>query len=58
MAGLIRNTFPSQIVSDSEKKSGEYGLKVGEAIENEWFNKSSGHFGSNRYTNNINNFHT
>ena len=58
MAGVIRNTFPSQIVSDSEKKNWEYGLKVGEAIESEWFNESHGHFGSNRYTNNINNFHT
>ena len=58
MAGVIRNTFPSQVVSDSEKRNWEYGLKVGEAIENEWFNESHGHFGSNRYTNNINNFHT
>tara|TARA_Y100000004_G_scaffold132867_1_gene150024 strand:+ start:1629 stop:4016 length:2388 start_codon:yes stop_codon:yes gene_type:complete len=58
MAGVIKNTFPSQVVSDVEKLTGEYGLEVGEAIENEWFNESHGHFGSNRYTNNINNFHT
>mgnify|MGYP003113665344 CR=1 FL=1 len=58
MAGVIKNTFPSQIVSDSEKRTWEYGLKVGDAIENEWFNETHGHFGSNRYTNNISNFHT
>ena len=58
MAGVIRNTFPSQVVNDSEKRKWEYGLKVGEAIENEWFNETHGHFGSNRYTNNISNFHT
>ena len=30
--------FPSQAVSDAEKISYEYGLKVGKAIESEWFN--------------------
>ena len=58
MAGSYRNTFPSQVVSDDEKRSVEYGLKIGEAIENEWFNEKHGHFGSNRYNNNIRNFHT
>ena len=33
--------FPSQFVSDSEKKSPEYGLKIGQAIQYEWF-KSKG----------------
>ena len=28
--------FPSQIVSDLEKSSADYGLKVAKAIENEW----------------------
>ena len=32
--------FPSQVVSDIEKSSEEYGLKVARAIENEWFNDS------------------
>ena len=32
-----RSNFPSQVVSDLEKDSNEYGLKVGRAIENEWF---------------------
>tara|TARA_B100000941_G_scaffold191180_1_gene137842 strand:- start:2154 stop:4559 length:2406 start_codon:yes stop_codon:yes gene_type:complete len=34
--------FPSQAVSDSEKKSSEYGLKVARAIEQDWFNKDRG----------------
>ena len=58
MAGFMKNNFPSQIVKDSEKKSAEYGLEVGKAIENEWFNESQGFQGSNRFMNNINNFHT
>lgn len=33
--------FPSQFVSDSEKKSSEYGLQIGQAIQYEWF-KSKG----------------
>jgi len=47
--------FPSQIVSDQEKASGEYGLKVARAIENEWFNDSG--YSSNKYQSNTNNFH-
>ena len=34
--------FPSQAVSDSEKKTFEYGLKVARAIEQDWFNKDRG----------------
>ena len=45
--------FPSQVVSDVEKISFEYGLKVAQAIESEWFDKD-GH--SNRYVNNRNGF--
>ena len=40
--------FPSQVVSDIEKISFEYGLKVAQAIENEWFDKSNN---NNRYKN-------
>ena len=58
MAGVINNTFPSQVAKDSEKKSAEYGLKVGKAIENEWFSNNNGYHGSNRYTNNRNQYHT
>ena len=34
----IKSYFPSQTVSDAEKLSYDYGLKVGKAIEQEWFN--------------------
>ena len=46
--------FPSQVVSDVEKISFEYGLKVAQAIEGEWFDKENY---SNRYIHNRNNFH-
>tara|TARA_R100000988_G_scaffold101967_1_gene76038 strand:- start:671 stop:3070 length:2400 start_codon:yes stop_codon:yes gene_type:complete len=46
--------FPSQIVSDLEKLSYEYGLKVAQAIEAEWFDKDNF---SNRYIYNRQNFH-
>jgi len=46
--------FPSQVVSDAEKISYEYGLKVAHAIESEWFDKDNN---SNRYIHNRNNFH-
>ena len=46
--------FPSQVVSDVEKISYEYGLKVAQAIEGEWFDKDTF---SNRYIHNRNNFH-
>ena len=51
----IRSYFPSQTVSDAEKLSYDYGLKVGKAIEQEWFNSDRG---SNRYRNNQNDFHS
>ena len=38
MAHSKRNIdFPSQVVSDAEKLSYDYGLKVAKAIEAEWF---------------------
>ena len=46
--------FPSQVVSDLEKNSKEYGLKIGKAIEYEWFNRDSG---TNRFASNQNTFH-
>ena len=51
---VIKKYFPSQVVSDVEKLSYEYGLKVAKAIEHEWFNVENN---SNRYTSNQNNFH-
>jgi len=47
----IKSYFPSQTVGDAEKLSYDYGLKVGKAIEQEWFNNDS------RYKSNHNNFH-
>ena len=50
----IKSYFPSQTVSDTEKLTEEYGLKVAKAIETEWFNDDRN---NNRYKNNYNNFH-
>ena len=54
MAYSSKSYFPSQTVSDAEKLSYEYGLKVGKAIETEWFNNDRN---LNRYRSNYNNFH-
>ena len=54
MAYSSNSYFPSQTVSDAEKISYDYGLKVAKAIEQEWFNDS---YNNNRYRNNMNNFH-
>jgi len=50
----IKSYFPSQTVSDAEKLSYDYGLKVGKAIETEWFNNDRS---INKYKSNQNNFH-
>ena len=50
----VKSYFPSQVVSDLEKMSHDYGLKVAKAIEAEWFHVDRG---SNRYRTNHNNFH-
>ena len=54
MAYSGKSYFPSQTVSDAEKLSYDYGLKVAKAIEQEWFNDD---YNNNRYRNNMNNFH-
>jgi len=54
MAYSSKSYFPSQTVSDAEKLSYDYGLKVARAIETEWFNDD---YNNNRYRNNMNNFH-
>jgi len=51
---VINNYFPSQVVSDLEKMSYDYGLSVARAIETEWFHVDRG---SNRYRSNQNDFH-
>jgi hypothetical protein len=50
----IKSYFPSQTVSDAEKLSYDYGLKVAKAIETEWFNDDKS---LHKYKNNYNNFH-
>ena len=49
------SAFPSQVVSDAEKASIEYGSQVAMAIEYEWFR--SGRTTGNRYLTNWNQFH-
>ena len=49
-----RSAFPSQVVSEQEKSSLEYGKQVAQAIEGEWFNQ--GRTMGNRYLTNWNNF--
>ena len=53
MHGFTKN-FPSQVVSDVEKISYEYGLKVAKAIEQEWFGTEGN---ANRWSSNISTFH-
>ena len=50
----IKSYFPSQAVSDAEKKTNEYGLKVAKAIETEWFNNDRS---LSKYKTHFNNFH-
>lgn len=51
----VRNVaFPSQVVSDLEKMTGEYGLEVGKAIASEWMTDSRD---GNRFNDNNRNFH-
>ena len=49
------SAFPSQVVSNAEKSTLEYGSQVAMAIEYEWFR--SGRTNGNRYLTNWNNFH-
>mgnify|MGYP003683861029 CR=1 FL=1 len=40
MAQPTKGYFPSQVVSDAEKASYDYGLKIARAIEHEWMGRS------------------
>ena len=51
---VIKSHFPSQVVSDLEKLSYDYGLKIAKAIETEWFYNDRN---STRYVTTRNNFH-
>jgi hypothetical protein len=48
------SSFPSQIVSDEEKASLDYGIQVARAIEQEWFQEGRS---GNRYVQSYSNFH-
>ena len=54
MAYSNKSYFPSQAVSDAEKLSYDYGMKVAKAIETEWFNEDRS---INRYMSNHKDFH-
>ena len=47
-------SFPGQAASDAEKATEEYGLRIGQAIQYEWFDKTAG---SCRYYNNWMDYH-
>jgi len=46
--------FPSQVASDSEKATIDYGLKVAKAIEDEWFKRDNSGY---RFSSHQNSFH-
>ena len=52
---VVKSYFPSQVVSDLEKVSYEYGLKVAKAIEQEWFHDEG--YNNNKYRNSSRNYH-
>jgi len=52
---VINTNFPSQVVSDLEKMSFDYGEKVAKAIQHEWYGKTYGT--NNRYNHNGSKFH-
>ena len=51
---VVKSYFPSQIAPDAEKLDWDYGLKIGKAIEQEWFKSDSG---DNRFSSNQSTFH-
>jgi len=53
---VINRHFPSQVVSDLEKMSFDFGLKVAKAIQHEWWNKSYSD-GNNRFRSGNTRFH-
>lgn len=46
--------LPNTLASDAEKSTTEYGLRVGRAIEEEWFRKETG---TSRFNNNRDSYH-
>ena len=55
---IVNNHFPSQVVSDAEKLSYDYGLKIAKAIESEWFTDDNSRYkGNSRHSNHHSEFH-
>jgi len=52
---VININFPSQVVSDLEKMSYDYGLKVAKAIQHEWYGKTNN--SENRYNHSSSKIH-
>jgi len=52
---VININFPSQVVSDLEKISYDYGLKVAKAIQHEWYGKTNN--SENRYNHSSSKIH-
>ena len=50
------SSFPSQVVPEAEKRSLEYGTKVGQAIEYEWFR--GGRLNAGRWSTSYQNYHS
>ncbi len=53
----VNSSFPSQVVPDAEKKTYDYGLAVGRAIENEWFRGDRGIGAGGRFGTSWQDFH-
>src|SRR5210317_751062 len=51
----VNSAFPDQMVSEEEKRTLEYGLLVGQAIEYEWFR--GGRVNGSRWNTGYQNFH-
>ena len=52
----VNSAFPNQMVSEAEKKTTEYGLLVGQAIEYEWFR--GGRINGSRWNSGYQQFHS
>jgi hypothetical protein len=48
------STFPSQFVPESQKNTKEFGLKIGQSIQHEWFKRDGG---SSKFFNQWDSFH-
>ena len=54
----FNSSFPSQVVSNEEKNSMDYGIRVARAIEGEWFRNYRGGAGMSGYATNYANYHS